>query len=154
VLRDEGQVGWAIRRGSPGIRSVLEAFFREYVKKEGVIEYRLVQFERNIKQITSNANGPALKRFEQTAALFRTYGARYDFDYLMLTAQGFQESRLDQSARSRVGAIGVMQIMPATGRELGVGDINRLEPNIHAGAKYLDRLMARYFPEAHFSEEE
>jgi membrane-bound lytic murein transglycosylase MltF len=70
----------------------------------------------------------------------------------MLVAQGYQESRLDQSARSKAGAIGVMQIMPATGAELKVGNIHTLKPNIHAGAKYLNQLMTRYFPDATFSE--
>jgi membrane-bound lytic murein transglycosylase MltF len=70
----------------------------------------------------------------------------------MLAAQGYQESRLDQSARSHVGAIGIMQIMPATGAELKVGDIKVAESNVHAGAKYMDRLMNRYFQDAKFSE--
>ena len=71
----------------------------------------------------------------------------------MLAAQGYQESTLDQNKRSRVGAIGVMQIMPATGKELKVGDITRTEPNIHAGAKYMDQLMTRYFKDAKFDEQ-
>ena len=62
-------------------------------------------------------------QIEQTLALFRRYGEQYNFDPLMLAAQGYQESRLDQGAKSHVGAIGVMQIMPATGAELKVGDI-------------------------------
>jgi membrane-bound lytic murein transglycosylase MltF len=70
----------------------------------------------------------------------------------MLAAQGYQESTLDQNAKSAVGAIGVMQLMPATGAELKVGDIHLIEPNIHAGAKYMDQLMAKYFPDAKFSE--
>ena len=70
----------------------------------------------------------------------------------MLAAQGYQESRLDQQARSEVGAIGVMQLMPATGAELKVGDIRQIEPNVHAGAKYLDQLMTRYFKDANFDE--
>ena len=45
-----------------------------------------------------------------------------------------------------------MQIMPATGAELSVGDIRITEPNIHGGAKYMDQLMTRYFPDAKFSE--
>ena len=61
----------------------------------------------------------------------------------MLAAQGYQESQLNQNARSHIGAIGVMQIMPATGAELGVGDITLIEPNIHAGAKYMNRLMTQ-----------
>ena len=70
----------------------------------------------------------------------------------MLAAQGYQESGLDQNARSHVGAIGVMQVMPATGAQLKVGDIRITEPNIHAGAKYMDQLMSRYFPDARFDE--
>ena len=45
-----------------------------------------------------------------------------------------------------------MQVMPATGNELRVGDIHLTEPNIHAGAKYMDRLMTRYFSDAAFDE--
>ena len=53
-----------------------------------------------------------------------------------MMAQGYQESQLDQTAKSRVGAIGVMQVMPATGKELEVGNITQLEANVHAGVKY------------------
>jgi membrane-bound lytic murein transglycosylase MltF len=71
----------------------------------------------------------------------------------MLAAQGYQESTLNQGAKSPVGAIGVMQIMPATGAELKVGDIHQVEPNIHGGAKYMDQLMTRYFADAKFDEQ-
>ena len=70
----------------------------------------------------------------------------------MLAAQGYQESELNQDKKSHVGAIGVMQVMPATGKELKVGDIRTTEPNIHAGAKYMDQLMTKYFPDAKFDE--
>jgi membrane-bound lytic murein transglycosylase MltF len=70
----------------------------------------------------------------------------------MLAAQGYQESQLNQQARSHVGAVGVMQLMPATGAEMKVGDIHVTESNIHAGTKYMDILMTKYFPDAHFSE--
>ena len=69
-----------------------------------------------------------------------------------MAAQGYQESQLNQQRKSHVGAVGVMQIMPATGKGLGVGDIRQIEPNIHGGAKYMDQLMTRYFPDAKFSE--
>jgi membrane-bound lytic murein transglycosylase MltF len=70
----------------------------------------------------------------------------------MLAAQGYQESKLRQEVRSSAGAIGVMQLMPATGRQLAVGDIRSIEPNIHAGAKYMDQLMTRYFVDAKFTD--
>ena len=62
-----------------------------------------------------------------------------------MAAQGYQESRLDQDAKSRVGAIGVMQLMPETGKEQKVGDIRKLEPNIHAGVKYMRFIRDSFF---------
>ena len=62
-----------------------------------------------------------------------------------MAAQGYQESTLDQNVKSPVGAIGVMQVMPPTGKELNVGDIAELEPNIHAGVKYMRFMMDQYF---------
>jgi membrane-bound lytic murein transglycosylase MltF len=70
----------------------------------------------------------------------------------MLAAQGFQESKLDQNVRSPVGAIGIMQLMPATGQSMKVGDITVTEPNIHGGAKYMNTIMTKYFADAHFDE--
>jgi membrane-bound lytic murein transglycosylase MltF len=107
---------------------------------------------RRVKQIKDPTGSGDWKRFEEMQALFQRYGARYNFDPLMLAAQGYQESALDQSAHSRVGAIGVMQLMPDTGAEMKVGDIHVVEANIHAGTKYMDMLMSKYFPDAHFSE--
>jgi hypothetical protein len=77
--------------------------------------------------------------------IFRKYGDRYDVDWLLMAAQGYQESRLNQSVRSHVGAIGVMQVMPSTGKELKVGDIKQLDPNIHAGVKYMRWMIDRYY---------
>ena len=109
---------------------------------------------RSIKPL-HNASGSAdAKRFEQTIALFEKYGGQYRFDPLMLAAQGYQESTLDQSKRGPTGAIGVMQVMPATGDALKVGDIRVIDANIHAGAKYMDQLMTKYFKDAHFDEQD
>ena len=79
--------------------------------------------------------------------LFRQYAGTYEFDWLLVAAQGYQESRLDQSVVSRVGAIGVMQLLPTTAADpnVGIPDIDELEPNIHAGVKYLRFLRDRYF---------
>jgi membrane-bound lytic murein transglycosylase MltF len=118
-----------------------------------VIAYRESTYHRTVKQITNSTRSADWKRFERAFALFEKYGKKYKFDPLMLAAQGYQESRLRQDVKSPVGAIGVMQIMPSTGRELGVGDIGAMEANIHAGTKYMDQLMTRYFKDADFSDE-
>jgi membrane-bound lytic murein transglycosylase MltF len=70
----------------------------------------------------------------------------------MLFAQAYQESRLDNTKTSHVGAIGIMQIMPRTGRAMGFEDLHVLENNIHAGSKYLRHIIERYFDDPNISE--
>jgi membrane-bound lytic murein transglycosylase MltF len=152
VLRAEGYTGWAIRKGSPGLEAAINGFYREVLSKQGGIDARLAAYHRRAKQIANNTGDAEWRRLQQTIELFRKYGQQYGFDPLMLAAQGFQESQLDQNAKSQVGAIGVRQVMPATGTELKVGDITVIEPNIHAGTKYLDQLMSKYFPDAKFDD--
>lgn len=152
VVRAQGYVGWAYRKDSPQMRQALNDFYVNYLKKQGAAEYRLKQMMKSVRQIRNNTNDAEYKRFEQTIAFFQKYGKDYSFDPLMLAAQGFQESQLNQKARSHVGAIGIMQVMPSTGKQLNVGNIQEPESNIHAGTKYMDQLMTRYFPDAHFSE--
>jgi membrane-bound lytic murein transglycosylase MltF len=80
-------------------------------------------------------------------ALFEKYAGQYDFDYLMIGAQAYQESGLDQSKRSPAGAIGVMQLLPSTAADpnVGIPDIEKLDKNIQAGTKYLRFIVNRYF---------
>ena len=151
-LRDGGRLGWAIRKDSPLLAAALADFDANVVPKRAPYAYRLAQLMKRIKQLQNPAGTAAWNRFEAVHALFRRYGERYGFDPLMLAAQGYQESQLRQDARSHVGAIGVMQLMPATGAEMKVGDVTVLEPNIHAGTKYMSQLMTRYFADAKFSE--
>ena len=152
VLRSEGHNGWAFRKNSPKLSEALNDYYTNQVLKTGGVEKRIAGYSKRIKQISNNTNNAEMKRFEATLKLFEKYGAKYGFDPVMLAAQGYQESQLDQNAKSHVGAIGVMQIMPATGGDLGVGNIHDIEPNIHGGTKYMNQLMTKYFPDAKFSE--
>ncbi|MGH8616085.1 MAG: transglycosylase SLT domain-containing protein [Burkholderiales bacterium] len=152
VVRAGGNTGWAMRKGSVKLEAAVQDFYTEFVKKQNLIASRFAQYHKRVKQMKDPTGSADAKRFQDTLGLFEKYGAKYNFDPLMLAAQGFQESGLDQNAKSHVGAIGVMQVMPATGAELKVGDIKTTESNIHAGTKYMDQLMTRYFPDAKFSE--
>jgi membrane-bound lytic murein transglycosylase MltF len=152
VLRNDAKTGWAIRKDSPRLAAELDDFFRTWATDRGVPAYRMSLYMKRVKELKDPTRSREYKRFQDTLALFQKYGRQYRFDPLMLAAQGYQESQLDQNARSAVGAIGVMQMMPATGAQMKVGDIRIVEPNIHAGAKYMDQLMTTYFPDARFSE--
>ncbi|HTP61294.1 MAG TPA: transglycosylase SLT domain-containing protein [Burkholderiales bacterium] len=153
VLRPKTRIGWAIRKGSPKLAAELTEFYAQFVGKQGGGTRLLREYASRVKQIHDPTAAADQKRFDGLVALFRKYGAQYKFDPLMLAAQGYQESQLNQNAKSHVGAIGVMQIMPATGAELKVGDIRQVEPNIHGGAKYMDQLVSKNFPDAKFDEQ-
>jgi membrane-bound lytic murein transglycosylase MltF len=81
------------------------------------------------------------------AQYFRTYSDRYGSDWVLAVAQGYQESELDHSRRSEAGAVGVMQVKPSTAADpnVGIGNVEVLENNIHASIKYMSFLRDRYF---------
>jgi membrane-bound lytic murein transglycosylase MltF len=152
VLRENAKTGWAIRKDCPKLSAEINDFFRNWAMKQGVAEYRMNVYMKNVKELKDPTATAEYKRFQQTLKLFEKYGTQYGFDPLMLAAQGYQESQLNQQAKSHVGAIGIMQLMPETGEQMKVGDIHVAEANIHAGAKYMDQLMSQYFADADFSE--
>jgi membrane-bound lytic murein transglycosylase MltF len=152
AVHSGGLTGWAYRKNSPLLAAELNDFYYKYEKQRGTIPYRFAQYNKQVKRLQDPTGRNDWKRFQETMALFEKYGAQYGFDPLMLVAQGFQESKLDQSVRSPAGAIGVMQLMPNTGAAMKVGDITVTEPNIHAGAKYLNKIMTDYFQDAHFDD--
>ena len=98
-------------------------------------------------RISDALSEDAVAKFNATSKLFETYAERYDFDWLMVLAQAYQESKLDQSAKSPAGAIGIMQLLPTTAADpsVGIPDIDELENNVHAGVKYLRFIADRYF---------
>lgn len=154
ILRPKTKVGWAIRKGSPRLAAELNEFYTQLAKQAGTMGTRLErEYMAKVKALRNATEAGDRKRFEALIVFFKKFGEQYKFDPLMLAAQGYQESQLNQNARGPTGAIGIMQIMPATGSELKVGDIRQLEPNIHAGAKLMDLLMTKYFADATFDEQ-
>ena len=105
------------------------------------------RYLENTKWVRNAHDEEELKRFRAALEFFREYGKTYKFDWLMIAALAYQESRIDQSKRSPAGAVGVMQILPSTAADpnVNIPDIEKLENNIHAGIKYLRFINNRYF---------
>jgi len=145
TLREGGEIAWAIRKNSPQFKAALNKFLE--TNGADSLNARMVfrRYLLSTQYVKGAAADAARKRFVALVSLFRKYGSQYNMDWMLMAAQGYQESRLDHNARSHVGAIGVMQVMPATGKELKVGDITRIDPNIHAGVKFMRTLVDRYF---------
>ncbi len=145
ALNRGGEIAWAFRHRSPELKAAVDLFVRHARKGTLFGNTTFTKYLESTKWVRNSTSSADMARFERTVALFKKYARRYDFDWLMLAAQGYQESRLNQKRRSPSGAVGVMQVMPSTGRAMDVGDINKLEPNIHAGVKYMRRMLDRYF---------
>lgn len=145
TLRSGGNLGVAIRKNNPKLATALNSFNAEYGLDSVIGRVISRRYLQDTKYVTNAASEAERRKFLELTRLFRKYGDQYDFDYLLMAAQGYQESQLDQAAKSHVGAIGVMQLMPATGKEQAVGDVQQLEPNIHAGVKYMRFMRDRYF---------
>jgi len=145
VLRSGADLAWAIRKNSPLLKAELDEFLARHPAGSTSYNVLFQKYLKSTKFVKNAAADEEKRRFLQTVQFFKTYSDQYDMDYLLMAAQGFQESQLNQSVKSKVGAVGVMQVMPATGQELKVGDVSQLEPNIHAGVKYMRFMIDQYF---------
>lgn len=154
VLAKDQHIAWAFRKVSPKLKAAVDDFVEDARKGSALGNILLARYLKGTQWI-QNALAPEDRaRFREVVGLIKTYSAQYDFDWLMIGAQGYQESRLDQNKRSPVGAIGIMQVMPQTARDpnVGIPDIHVTEKNIHAGVKYLRFLRDRYFRDPALSE--
>ena len=148
-VREHGQIAFAIRKHSPKLRTVLDGFIE---KNEKGTTFGNIVFDRYLvdADFVKGASSTAERRkFAKVLGLFRRFGDRYGFDPLMLAAQGYQESQFDNSLRSGAGAVGIMQMLPATAQDpnIDIPRIEVLENNIHAAAKYLRFVMDTFFPD-------
>ncbi len=141
------QIAWAMRKNSPQLQQSVSAFAKTVRKGTLLGNIVLKRYLGNTSWLENVYSGADRKRYEQTVKIIKHYADRYEFDWLIIAAQAYQESRFDQSKRSPAGAIGVMQLLPATAADKAVGirNINKLENNIHAGIKYLHWLRKTYF---------
>jgi membrane-bound lytic murein transglycosylase MltF len=146
-VRAGGEIAWAFRKDSPKLKTIVNEFFKKHKKGTLIGNMLLKRYLKDTKYVNNAVSKKELKKFESMVKLFKKYGNQYEFDYLMLGAQAYQESGLDQKKRSRAGAIGVMQILSSTAKDpnVNISDIHLLEKNIHAGAKYMRFISDRYF---------
>ncbi|MCL5775419.1 transporter substrate-binding domain-containing protein [Limibaculum sp. FT325] len=142
-----GRIAMAVRPDAPALLAQLNAFIPS-IRKGSLVGNMLRKQYFGDATAFRNALDPAdSARFRETIAIIRKYADQYEFDAILIAAQGFQESRLDQRKRSPVGAVGIMQVMPATARDpnVAIPNISVADRNVEAGVKYLRFLRDHYF---------
>ena len=146
AVNSGGKIAWAVRPETPNLLESLNRFVRENKKGSLLGNILFTRYYKKNRWITNPVSKEDRARLAEMRRLFEKYGAAYEIDWLKLVAQGYQESRLDQSMRSSAGAVGVMQLLQSTAsdKSVGIDDVTTLDNNIHAGAKYMAHLLNRY----------
>jgi membrane-bound lytic murein transglycosylase MltF len=147
ALMNVDSVAWAMRKNSPQLKALMNDFLKTH--RQGTVFGR-VMFNKYLanKKFIKNATSQAeIRKFKLYVEYFKKYGTKYNFDYLMLAAQGYQESMLQQDRVSPRGAVGIMQVLPqyAAASPINIPNVRNAESNIHAGAKMLAMITKTYF---------
>ncbi len=149
TVADEGRIAWAIRQGSPALMDALNGFVK--TAKQGTLlgNVLIKRYYEDVERVRNAAAPGENEKLDAVIEIIRRHAGDYDFDALLIADQGYQESGLDQPKRSKAGAVGVMQVMPATARDpnVAIPDIHIVDRNVEAGVKYLRFLRDRYFSE-------
>lgn len=141
-VSDVRPLGWAVRKDQPKLKAALDA----YVKKNdrglffNMTRNKYFKNAKVVKRATSNERSDVAGKISEWDDIARKYAREYELDWRLVLAQMYQESRFDPKAKSWVGALGLMQVMPATAKDLKISDVVDPDQGTHAGVK----LLARY----------
>jgi len=147
VLREGGAIAWAFRKDSPQLAEAVNGFIKRNRVGSLLTNILVKRYIQNTSFVEEALSPEEQEKFQKTIEIFKKYADEYDFNWLLLIAQGYQESKLDQSAVSNAGAVGLMQLLPSTaaGDPINIANIKTAENNVHAGAKYMRYLIDSYF---------
>ncbi len=147
VIASGQQVAWAVRKDNPQLKEMLNEFIEPRAVGTSFGNTLVRRYLQNTKWVKNSTSPEEMQKFQTLSAMFKQYAGQYDFDYLMIMAQGYQESLLDQSKRNRSGSVGIMQVMPkyAAASPINVTNVTTAPNNILAGVKMLRNIEQQYF---------
>lgn len=147
VVKKEGQLAWATRKDSPQLRELLDEFLKDHALGSSFGNTLVRRYAQNTKWVKNSTSTEEMAKFQSYVGYFQKYAKDYNFDYLMLVAQGYQESQLDQNRKNPSGAVGIMQVIPknAAAPPISISNVDVAQYNIQAGAKMLRNIADIYF---------
>ena len=147
VIAGGAQQAWVMRKDNPRLKQIVDEFVKSHAVGTSFGDTVLWRYLENTKWVKNSTSKKEMEKFRALVAIFKKYAAEYGFDSLMLAAQGYQESRLNQDVKSPGGAVGIMQVMPkdAAASPINIANVSDAEGNIHAAAKMLRNIADTYF---------
>jgi membrane-bound lytic murein transglycosylase MltF len=152
AVNTSGKIPWAVRKNNPELLAELNEFIRSHRKGTKLGNVLFKRYYENTRWIQNPLSKSSRDKLDRYRALFQKYAGEYEFDWLLIAALAFQESRLNPKMKSPRGAVGIMQVKPSTAKDknVRVKDIYKLDNNVRAGVKYLAFLRDRYFSSPEF----
>jgi len=146
VIADEGNLAWAMRKSNPKFKELVDEFVKTHAAGTSFGNTLIRRYVESNKWVTNPTSEQQIRKFNQSAEFFKKYASQYGFDYLMVVAQGYQESMLNQAAKNG-DAVGIMQVRPSTAAAppISIPNVTTAENNIHAGVKVLKTISDKYF---------
>ena len=147
VIASGQQTAWAVRKDNPQLKQLLDEFIAPRAVGTSFGNTLVRRYLQNTKWVKNSTSEDERRKFEQLSGLFQQYAGQYGFDYLLIAAQGYQESLLDQKKRNPSGSVGIMQVIPkyAAAAPISVPDVSTAPNNIQAGVKMLRNIEDQYF---------
>ena len=147
VVKDEGDLAWVMRKNSPQLKAVMDAFVKTHKVGTAFGDTMVQRYINNTKVLKNPTSQAEIAKFNALVKYFKQYATQYNFDYLMVGAMAYQESKLDQNQVSPRGAVGIMQVLPqyAAAYPINIRNVRDPKNNIHAGTKMLALITKTYF---------
>jgi len=147
AVNSGGSIAWAVRKDSPQLLDAVNRFLRGHRKGTLVGNVILARYLGEPDWIDNALSRDGTEQHTEAIDAIKLRAGEYGFDWRMIAAQAYQESRLDQGKVSDAGAVGVMQVRPSTAADpkVAIEGIDEVDANVHAGVKYLRFLQDRYY---------
>jgi len=154
VINEGGEIAWVTRQDSTELLKELNAFLRKYGRGTLVGNDTYNRYLADASDLRCTRTIVDDGRLAELSSTFKRYGEQFDWEWLKIAAQAYQESKFDQSRVSGAGAVGVMQIKPSTAQDpnVGIASVDNVNDNVHAGTKYMRFIADRYFKDDGISE--
>jgi len=150
TLKEPVEHGWVVRAENEKLLDALNAFLEKTYKRRFYNVVYSKYFENShqiLDHVAAHQEHSEKGNISPYDAQVQKYAEAYGFDWALIVAQMYQESRFDPKAESWAGARGLMQILPTTGQLFGVEDLHAVDTSIETGVRYLAWLHERIEPE-------
>ena len=146
-LATDVEYGWVFRKDSPRLKKVADKFIKQNARGTMMGNMMYQKYVQNVKRLRGMYNKKTLAQVQALNKTFQKYADKYHLDRMLLIAQGYQESQLNQKLKSHAGAVGIMQVKPSTaaGSPIYIKNITTVDNNVHAGVKYMRHIIDDYY---------